>query len=184
MRIARRRFLHLAIGAAALPAAPRLARAQAYPTRRVRLIVGAAAGGAPDILARLIGEWLSGRLGQTFVVENRPGAGGNVATEGVVKAPADGYTLLRCAETHRHGSQSRPVVVVRLRVLGAIGNPVARLDRRRARNARPRRAYLGADRRFGGAGWTPSAIVAALLDLILLGLFLIVEGPRDMGWRR
>ena len=94
MRIPRRRFLHLAIGAAALPAAARLARAQAYPTHRVRLIVGAAAGGAPDILARLIGEWLSGRLGQTFVVENRPGAGGNVATEGVVKAPADGYTLL------------------------------------------------------------------------------------------
>ena len=94
MRIPRRRFLHLAIGAAALPAAPRVARAQAYPTRRVRLIVGAAAGGAPDILARLIGEWLSGRLGQTFVVENRPGAGGNVATEGVVKAVADGYTLL------------------------------------------------------------------------------------------
>src|SRR5262249_43347100 len=94
MTIPRRRFLHLALGAAALAAASKLARAQVYPTRRVRLIVGAAAGGAPDILARLIGEWLSGRLGQTFVVENRPGAGGNVATEGVVKAPADGYTLL------------------------------------------------------------------------------------------
>src|SRR5215469_9269599 len=94
MRIPRRRFLCLAVGAAALSDASNFARAQTYPIRRVRLMVGSAAGSAPDILARLIGEWLSGRLGQTFVVENRPGAGGNVATEGVVKAVADGYTLL------------------------------------------------------------------------------------------
>ena len=90
----RRQFLHLAAGAAALPAMSRIAFAQAYPTRPVHLIVGLAAGGGADILARLMGQWLSERLGQQFVVENRPGAGTNVATEAVVRAPADGYTLL------------------------------------------------------------------------------------------
>jgi tripartite-type tricarboxylate transporter receptor subunit TctC len=90
----RRQFLHLAAGAAVLPAMSRIARAQAYPTRPVRLIVGLAPGGGADILARVIGQWLSERLGQQFVIENRPGAGTNVATEAVVRAPADGYTLL------------------------------------------------------------------------------------------
>ena len=90
----RRQFLHLAAGAAALPAVSRIARAQAYPTRPVRLIVGFAAGGATDILARLIGQWLSERLGQPFIIENRPGAGSNIGTEAVVRAPPDGYTLL------------------------------------------------------------------------------------------
>jgi len=90
----RRQFLHLAAGAAALPAMSRIAFAQAYPTRPVHFIVGLAAGGGADILARLMGQWLSERLGQQFVVENRPGAGTNVATEAVVRAPADGYTLL------------------------------------------------------------------------------------------
>ena len=90
----RRQFLHLAAGAAALPALPRIAKAQAYPTRPVRIIVGFAPGGAVDIMARLIGQWLSKRLGQQFVIENRPGAGGNVATEAAVRALADGYTLL------------------------------------------------------------------------------------------
>jgi tripartite-type tricarboxylate transporter receptor subunit TctC len=94
MNLPRRRFLHLAAGAAALPATSRFAWAQAYPTRPVRVVVGFAAGGAPDILARLFGRWLSGRLGQPFVIENRTGAGGNIATEAVVQAPADGYTLL------------------------------------------------------------------------------------------
>jgi tripartite-type tricarboxylate transporter receptor subunit TctC len=94
MKLPRRNFLHLAAGAAALPAAPRIARAQTYPTRPVRLIVGFAAGGGQDILARLIGQWLSERLGQQFVIDNRPGAGGNLAAEAVVRAPADGYTLL------------------------------------------------------------------------------------------
>jgi tripartite-type tricarboxylate transporter receptor subunit TctC len=92
--LGRRRFLHLAAGAAALPAVSRFAWAQAYPTRPVRLIVGFGAGSAPDILARLIGQWLSERLGQPFVIENRPGGGGNIGTEAVVRAPADGYTLL------------------------------------------------------------------------------------------
>ena len=94
MKLLRREFLHLAAGAAALPALPRIARAQAYPGRPVRLVVGFAAGGSTDIGARLIGQWLQERLGQPFVIENRPGAGTNIATETVVRAPADGYTLL------------------------------------------------------------------------------------------
>src|SRR5215831_11075171 len=94
MKLPRRNFLHLAAGAAALPAIARLAWAQAYPSRPVRIIVGVAAGGPSDILARLMGQWLSERLGQPFVVENRPGAGNNIGTEAVVRAPADGYTLL------------------------------------------------------------------------------------------
>src|ERR1700684_3267671 len=94
MKLPRRTFLHLAAGAVALPALPRPTRAQTYPARPVRIVVGFAAGGAPDILARLMGQWLSQRLGQPFVVENRTGAGGNIATEAVVQAPADGYTLL------------------------------------------------------------------------------------------
>src|SRR5438093_532304 len=94
MRFFRRQFLHLAAGAAALPAAARLAWAQSYPTRPVRMFVGFAAGQAIDILARLMGQWLSERLGQQFIVENRPGAGGNIAVEAVVRAPPDGHTLL------------------------------------------------------------------------------------------
>jgi tripartite-type tricarboxylate transporter receptor subunit TctC len=94
MKLPRRNFLHLAAGAAALPAVSRFARAQAYPTRPVRVIVGFTAGSAPDIVARLMGQWLSERLGQQFLVENRPGAGTNIGTEMVVRAPADGYTLL------------------------------------------------------------------------------------------
>jgi len=94
MKLPRRRFLHLAAGAAALPFVSRIALAQAYPTRPVRIVVGFAAGGAVDIVARLIGQALSERLGQAFVIENRPGATTNLATEAVVRAPADGYTLL------------------------------------------------------------------------------------------
>jgi tripartite-type tricarboxylate transporter receptor subunit TctC len=97
MKLPRRNFLHLAASAAALPTASRFAWAQAYPTRPVRLIVTVAAGGGADIVARLIGQWLSERLGQQFVIENRPGGGGNIGTEAVVRAPADGYTLLLCA---------------------------------------------------------------------------------------
>jgi len=94
MKLPRRRFLHLATGAAALPALSRISRAQTYPSRSVRVIVGQAPGSGSDIAARLIGQWLSERLGQPFVVENRPGAGGNIATEAVVRSPADGHTLL------------------------------------------------------------------------------------------
>ena len=95
MKLARRRFLRLATIAIGLPAISRMACAQAYPARPVHIFVGFAAGGAPDISARLMAQWLSERLGQQFIVENRPGAGGNIATEAVVDAPADGYTLLQ-----------------------------------------------------------------------------------------
>src|SRR5438105_15872803 len=97
MKLLRRRFLHLAAGVAALPALSRVARAQAWPSRPVRLVVGFAAGGTTDVAARIMGQWLSERLGQPFVIENRPGAGTNVATEAVLRAPADGYTLLVAA---------------------------------------------------------------------------------------
>jgi tripartite-type tricarboxylate transporter receptor subunit TctC len=94
MRLPRRKFLHLAAGATALPMVSRIARADTYPSHPVRLIVGFAAGSTTDILARLMGQWLSQRLGQQFVIENRPGAGGNIGAEAVVKSAPDGYTLL------------------------------------------------------------------------------------------
>jgi tripartite-type tricarboxylate transporter receptor subunit TctC len=100
MKTPRRQFLRLAAGAAALPAVSRLAQAQAYPTRPVRLIVAVAAGGGADIVTRLMGQWLSERLGQQFIVENRPGGGTNIGTEMVVHAPADGYTLLQVNLAH------------------------------------------------------------------------------------
>jgi tripartite-type tricarboxylate transporter receptor subunit TctC len=96
MKLPRRQFLHLAAGAVALPAVSRMASAQVYPTRPVRIVVGFAPAGPSDIVARLIGQWLSERLGQQFVIDNRPGAGGNIGTEAVVRSPADGYTLLLC----------------------------------------------------------------------------------------
>src|SRR5262249_11063069 len=94
MKLPRRNFLHLAAGAAALSAVSRIAWAQTYPTRPVRIIVPTAPAGAPDVVARLMGPWLSERLGQQFVVENRPGSGSNIGTEAVVRASPDGYTLL------------------------------------------------------------------------------------------
>ena len=100
MKLPRRNFLHLAACAAALPAVSRVAWAQAYPTRPVRIVAPTAPGGAPDIIARLIGQWLSERLGQPFIIENRPGAGTNIGTEAVVRAPPDGYTLLLVSTTN------------------------------------------------------------------------------------
>ena len=94
MKLPRRQFLHLAAGAAALPAASVIARAQTYPARPVRIIVGYAAGGGTDISARVVGQWLSERLGQQFIIENRPGAATNIATEAVARSLPDGYTLL------------------------------------------------------------------------------------------
>jgi tripartite-type tricarboxylate transporter receptor subunit TctC len=100
MKLPRRQFLHLAAGAAALPTVLRVARAQAYPSRPVRIVVGFPAGGSFDVVARLFGQWLSERLGQPFIVENRSGAGGNIGTEVVVNAQPDGYTLLLVNDTH------------------------------------------------------------------------------------
>jgi tripartite-type tricarboxylate transporter receptor subunit TctC len=100
MNLPRRRFLHLAVGTAAVPALSRVARAQTYPARAVRLIVGYAAGGPNDTTARLTGQWLSERFGQPFVIENRTGAGGNIGTEVVVRAPPDGYTLLLASSSN------------------------------------------------------------------------------------
>jgi tripartite-type tricarboxylate transporter receptor subunit TctC len=94
MKLPRRQFLHLAAAAVALAALPHTANAESYPSRPVHIIVGFAPGGGTDIMARMIGSWLSNRLSQQVVVENRPGAGTNIATEAVVRAPADGYTLL------------------------------------------------------------------------------------------
>ena len=100
MKLPRRQFLHLAAGAAALPAVSRIAWAQAYPTRPVRMVVRIPPGGATDIVARLMGQWLSERLGQPFVIENRPGAGSNIAPRRSCKSPADGYTLLLVASAN------------------------------------------------------------------------------------
>jgi tripartite-type tricarboxylate transporter receptor subunit TctC len=94
MRFPRRQFLRLAAGAAAVPILPRIARAQTYPIRPIHLIVPYPPGGGTDIIARLMGQWLSERLGQQFIIENRPGGNSNIATEAVVRAPTDGYTLL------------------------------------------------------------------------------------------
>src|SRR5262249_26348917 len=96
----RRQFLHLAACAAVLPALSRIARAQAYPARPVRIIVGFPAGGPADIVARIIAQWLSEHLGQEFVVENRPGAASNIGTEAALRAPPDGYTLLLVTSTN------------------------------------------------------------------------------------
>src|SRR5215470_10208006 len=100
MKLPRRKFLLLTGNAAAFSIAPRVAKAQAYPSRPVRIVVGYAPGGGQDILARLIGQWLSDRLGQSFIIENRPGSGANIATEAVVRAPPDGYTLLTVGPAH------------------------------------------------------------------------------------
>src|SRR5438094_7214310 len=100
MNLARRQFVHLAVGAAALPAVSRMSWAQAYPARPVSLIVFVPAGGTPDIIARLVGQSLSQRLGQSVVIDNRPGGGGNVALQAVARPPADGYSLLLVATPH------------------------------------------------------------------------------------
>jgi tripartite-type tricarboxylate transporter receptor subunit TctC len=100
MKLPRRRFLSLAAGAAALPLAARIATAQAYPTRPIRIVVGYPAGGSTDLVARIVGQWVSERLGQPILIENKPGAGTNLAAQTVVAAPADGYTLLFAASTY------------------------------------------------------------------------------------
>src|SRR5271165_2228796 len=100
MGLRRREFLHLVAGAAALPTFTRLARAQGYPTRPLTFVVFVPAGGTPDIIARLVGQALSEQLGQSVIIDNRPGVGGNLALQAVARAPADGYTLLQVATPH------------------------------------------------------------------------------------
>jgi len=109
VKFPRRQLLHLAAGAAALPTLSRIARAQAYPTRPVHLIVGYPAGGVIDIYARLMGQWLSERLGQSFIVENRPGAAGTIAVDSVVRSPPDGYTLLLTSANDAYNESLYPV---------------------------------------------------------------------------
>jgi len=104
MKLPRRQFLHLTAGALALPALSRIAGAQAYPSRPVRIIVGFPPGGVGDFVARPMGQWLQERLGQPFIIENRPGAGGNIATEAVIRAPADGHTILLAGVNHAIGA--------------------------------------------------------------------------------
>jgi hypothetical protein len=132
MKLPRRGFLHLAAGAAALPVVSRNAVAQAYPARPVRLIVGFPAGSSADIAARLMGQWLADRLGQSFVVENRPGAGSNIAAEMVVRATPDGYTLLHMTATNAINATNR--LSLRSRVRAA--RQAHREDRALARLAR------------------------------------------------
>jgi len=100
MILPRRKFLHLAAGAAALPGFSRIAKAQAYPTRPVRIVAPTAPGSSNDIIARIIGQWLSERLGRQFIIDNRPGGGNSIGTEAVVRSPADGYTLLLCSSSN------------------------------------------------------------------------------------
>jgi len=108
MKFPRRAFLQVLAGAAALPVVAPIAFGQSYPSRPVRWIVGFTPGGATDVIARLMGQWLSERLGQSFVIENRPGAGSNIATEVAVNAPADGYTLLLVAPAHAVNARHAP----------------------------------------------------------------------------
>jgi tripartite-type tricarboxylate transporter receptor subunit TctC len=131
--------LHLAAGAAALPAVSRSAWAQAYPARPVRIIVGVGPGGAIDILARLVGQWLSERLGQPFVIDNRPGGGGNISTEAVAKASPDGYTLLIVGA---RGSVSPRKMACRARSRGGRLERCHRLAPRRSSVAAPQLSTL------------------------------------------
>src|SRR5258705_12069291 len=110
MNLPRRQFLHLVAGATVLPAVSRMAWAQAYPTRPIRIIVGFPAGGQIDIIARLIGQWLSDRLGQQFFIDNRPGASSNIAAEAVVRAPADACSWLDLGHLSRPRSDDRPAI--------------------------------------------------------------------------
>ena len=110
MKFPRRKLLHLAAGAAVLPVASRIARAQTYPSRPVRIIVGYAAGGSTDIAARLMGQWLSERLGRPFIIENRTGFAGNIATKAVVDAPPDGYTLLLDVDSNAINALMNPLI--------------------------------------------------------------------------
>ena len=125
MKLPRRKFLHLATGAAAVPAVSHVAWAQTYPTRPVRIIVGFAAGGGNDIIARLIAQWLTERLGQSFVVDNRPGGGSNIGTEAVVNAPPDGYTLLLVSAANAINASIFDINFNFIHDIGAVGGLIS-----------------------------------------------------------
>src|SRR6202163_2967581 len=120
MKLSRLQFLHLAAGAVALPVTLRIAKAQTYPARPVRIIVGFPPGGASDIAARLMGQWLSERLGQQFFIENRPGANGTIAVDAVVRAPPDGYTLLLTHVEDAYNELLYPVRVKYIRDIASV----------------------------------------------------------------
>ena len=166
MKLSRHQFLHLAACAAALPAVSRFAMAQAYPSRPARIIVAAAAGGSADITARLIGQWLTERLGQSFLVENRSGGNSNIGTEAVVRAPADGYTLLLATSTNAINASRRHLMSSGTCHSGARAKHSVRADSTRSTSScRSRCDLLKWDRRaLGGpsrpvpprSAWVPS----------------------------
>jgi Tripartite tricarboxylate transporter family receptor len=184
MRLPRRKFLHLAAGAAALPAVSRIAWAQTYPSRPVSLIVFVPAGGTPDIIARLIGQSLSQRLGQSVVIDNRPGAGGNLALQAVARAPADGYTLLMVATPHAINvtlyekstvTVTRDIVPVASInndsfVLPCVGNVLsvaitATCRRTRSANSSGKRSYLPSSQWYSTVTFLPSTYPVSLRPL-------------------
>ena len=184
MTVLRRQFLHLAAGAVAVPAVARVTWAETYPSQPVRVIVGFAAGGPNDILARLIGHWLSKRLGQPFVIENRPGAGSNIATEAVVRAPPDGYTLLLVGSPNAINAtlydklnfdfirDIAPVASMHARCSGH-GGAIRRFRPRRFRNSSPMPKPIPASSSYGSGGVGGITHITAELFKMMAGVEMV-----------